>query len=115
MILIERTDNQIDLAKLYNIANVLYNPTYEDTYPTVNLEAIACGLPIMTYDTGGSKESAHLIENSTNLIKINNVENNLIQVKRVLNDIEKSKSDININSISCNYMIKNYYILYEGV
>lgn len=46
------------LAALYAAADVLVNPTYEDNYPTVNLEAIACGTPVVTYDTGGSPESA---------------------------------------------------------
>ena len=32
-------------------------PTYQDTYPTVNLEAQACGTPVITYQTGGSPES----------------------------------------------------------
>ena len=33
------------------------NTTFEDTYPTVNLESIACGTPVLTYRTGGSPES----------------------------------------------------------
>lgn len=33
------------------------NPTWQDNYPTVNLEAIACGTPVITYNTGGSIES----------------------------------------------------------
>ena len=53
---IERTDNQQELVKLYSYAYALINPTYEDNYPTVNLEAIACGTPVITYDTGGCKE-----------------------------------------------------------
>ena len=32
------------------------NTTYEDTFPTVNLEALACGIPVITYQTGGSPE-----------------------------------------------------------
>lgn len=47
------------LAALYTAAEVLVNPTYEDTYPTVNLEAQACKTPVITYRTGGSVESAH--------------------------------------------------------
>lgn len=46
------------LAQIYTAADVLINPTYQDNYPTVNLEAIACNTPVITYDTGGSPESA---------------------------------------------------------
>lgn len=42
---------------MYTTADVLFNPTYEDNYPTVNLEAQACGTPVITYATGGSVES----------------------------------------------------------
>lgn len=54
---IERTNNVGELAKLYSGASVFVNTTYEDNYPTVNLEAIACGTPVITYRTGGSPES----------------------------------------------------------
>lgn len=54
---ITSTANQQELAKMYSDADVLINPTYADTFPTVNLEALACGTPVITYNTGGSPES----------------------------------------------------------
>ena len=51
------TNSIEDLAKWYTAADVFVNCTYEDTYPTVNLEAQACGTPVLTYATGGSVES----------------------------------------------------------
>lgn len=54
---ISRTNNTQELAEIYTAADVFLNPTYEDTYPTVNLEAQACGTPVVTYRTGGSVES----------------------------------------------------------
>ena len=54
---IQRTQNVQELVQLYNEADVLINPTYADTFPTVNLEALACGTPIITYQTGGSPEA----------------------------------------------------------
>lgn len=53
---IERTDNIEEMAKLYSMADCFVNLTYSDTYPTVNMEAIACGTPVITYRTGGSPE-----------------------------------------------------------
>ncbi|SDH61688.1 Glycosyltransferase involved in cell wall bisynthesis [Pseudobutyrivibrio sp. 49] len=56
---IRRTDSVAELVELYSAAYVFVNPTYEDNYPTTNLEAIACGTPVITYNTGGSPESAN--------------------------------------------------------
>lgn len=42
---------------MYSGADAFVNPTYADTFPTVNLEALACGIPIITYRTGGSPEA----------------------------------------------------------
>lgn len=54
---ISRTDNQAELAALYSAADVFFNPTWEDNFPTTNLEALACGTPVVTYNTGGSPEA----------------------------------------------------------
>lgn len=53
---IERTDSQDELADWYSAADVFFNPTLEDTYPTTNLESIAAGTPVVTFDVGGSPE-----------------------------------------------------------
>ena len=53
---ITRTDNVNELVELYSAADVFVNTTKEDNFPTVNIEAIASGTPVVTYDTGGSGE-----------------------------------------------------------
>ena len=53
---IERTNSVKELAEIYSAADVFVNPTLGDNFPTVNLEAIACGTPVVTYNTGGSPE-----------------------------------------------------------
>ena len=57
MLGIPRTENIHQLAELYAAADAFINPTWQDNYPTVNLEAIACGTPVVTYRTGGSIEA----------------------------------------------------------
>ena len=57
IVFVDRTKNALELAQLYSSASVFVNPTYQDNYPTTNLEAIACGTPVITYRTGGSPES----------------------------------------------------------
>lgn len=56
IISIHRTEGQKQLAEIYTAADVLVNPTMEENFPTVNIESIACGTPVITYDTGGSAE-----------------------------------------------------------
>lgn len=59
---VTRTNSAKELAEIYSSADVFFNPTYEDNYPTVNLEAEACGTPVVTYNTGGSPEAVHRID-----------------------------------------------------
>lgn len=54
---IGRTENIAELAALYSAATAFVNPTWQDNYPTVNLESISCGTPVVTYRTGGSIEA----------------------------------------------------------
>jgi len=54
---LNHTENVQELVNIYSAADVFVNPTTEDNFPTVNLEALACGTPVVTYDTGGSAES----------------------------------------------------------
>ena len=54
---IKRTNDSKELAEIYSMADWFFNPTHEDNYPTVNLEAKACGCRIVTYNTGGCSET----------------------------------------------------------
>ena len=56
IVAIDKTNDIYSLVGLYNEADVFFNPTYEDTFPTVNLESLCCGTPVATYDSGGSTE-----------------------------------------------------------
>ena len=60
IISIHRTNNQQELAKIYSAADVLAQTTKEENYPTVNMEALACGTPVVTFNTGGSSEMLNL-------------------------------------------------------
>ena len=53
---IHRTQNQQELAEIYSAADLFLNPTREENYPTVNMEALACGTTVLTFRTGGSPE-----------------------------------------------------------
>ena len=52
-----RTTSKQELAEYYSAADVFLNPTHFDNFPTVNLESLACGTPIVTYKAGGADEA----------------------------------------------------------
>lgn len=59
-----RTNSREELAGIYTAADVLFNPTREDNYPSTLLEAQACGTPVVTYDVGGCRETISLESSS---------------------------------------------------
>ena len=74
---IQRTNNVQELVELYSAADVFVNPTHEDNYPTTNLEAQACGTPVITYNVGGSPESVL----SENVVEENDYNELLFRIK----------------------------------
>ena len=56
VISIHHTEDQHELAEIYTAADLFVNPTREENYPTVNMESLACGTPVVTFRTGGSPE-----------------------------------------------------------
>ena len=58
----KRTNSAEGLANLYRDAFVYVNFTYQDNFPTTNLESLCCGCPVVTYDTGGSPESLCVVD-----------------------------------------------------
>ncbi|MBR5500051.1 MAG: glycosyltransferase [Clostridia bacterium] len=72
IISIHRTNNQRELAEIYSAADLFVNPTREENFPTVNIESLACGTPVLTFDTGGSSEI--IDEHSGAVVDENNVD-----------------------------------------
>jgi len=80
---ITRTNSTKELAEIYTASDVFFNPTLEDNFPTTNLEALACGTPVITFNTGGSIET---IDNSTGYIV---EKRDLQKVKEIIKKLEK--------------------------
>ncbi len=80
---VERTESCMELVEYYSAADIFLNLTYEDTFPTTNIESLACGTPVITYRTGGSPE---IIDETCGII----VERG--DIDGVINAIEKLES-----------------------
>lgn len=83
MIGITRTNNVNELRELYAIADVFLNPTYEDNFPTTNIESLASGTPIITYRTGGSPEA---LDKNTGVVIS---KGNIASIKIVLQEMRR--------------------------
>lgn len=103
---IVKTNSTKELAEIYSAADLFLNLTLEDNFPTTNLEAMACGTPVITYKTGGSVESVDrntgivvekgnlkAVKSSIAIIKETNALNYKSQcISRVVSKYEKRKT-----------------------
>jgi len=114
---IKRTDNINDLAKLYATADVFVNPTYVDNFPTTNIEALACGTPVLTYNTGGSPESINSVTGK--VIKKGDVQALSNAINIVLKDRKNTYSEAcrqrAINLYDSKKRYQDYIDLYHSI
>ncbi len=107
-------ESREELAKLYAGADVFVNPTLEDNFPTVNLEALACGTPVITYATGGSPEM--LDESCGNVVPKGDVDALAAEIRRVCGERPYTKEDCRRRSreFTPEMMVQKYMELYRG-
>lgn len=106
---IKRTNSINDLVNLYSSAHIFINPTFADNYPTVNLEAQACGTPVITFDTGGSAET--ILENMGIITNKKDVDSVLKAIETVEDNYHNFKS-FNKTDISKETFTRNMLELY---
>lgn len=115
IISVHRTQNQKELAEIYSAADVFVNPTREENYPTVNMEALACGTPVLTFQTGGSPES--IDETCGNVVACDDI--NLLQseIRRICETRPYSKEDClkKAKNFDQNKKFKEYIELYKNL
>lgn len=108
IIAINRTENVKELAEIYSSADIYFNPTYEDNFPTTNLEALACGTLVITYDTGGCSEC---VEDTKNGFVIKKGDLNAA-LKIIKNDMLLQSIKSETFHFSKKDMIRSYINLY---
>ena len=112
-----KTENRQELVELYSAADLFINPTWEDNFPTTNIESLACGTPLVTYRTGGSVEA---ISSKTGFIVEKGDISGLIKVIRNVKEIGKATfSDAcrkrAVNLFSKDDRFAEYLVLYESL
>lgn len=114
IISIHRTQNQQELCDIYSAADILVNPTREDTFPTVNLEALACGTPVLTFRTGGSPET--IDKTCGSVVEKEDITGMLQEINRIYQEKPYSPTDCIKHSqeFDMTQRFEEYVRLYHG-
>lgn len=102
---IKKTTNVKELVEIYSSADIFFNPTYDDNFPTTNIEALLCGIPIITYDTGGCMECIFddkcglVVSKGNYMIVKEMITNNNFSV-----DIDRAKKLFDVETMLNNYL-----------
>lgn len=115
IISIHRTYDQKELAEIYSVADLFVNPTMEDNFPTVNIESLACGCPVLTYRTGGSPES--LDATCGSVVEKGNIDSLEKEIIRILENNPYSREDCvkRAQQFDMNNKFKEYVKLFKEI
>lgn len=111
IISIHRTQNQKELAEIYSTADVFAMPTREENYPTVNMEAIACGTPVVTFNTGGSPEM--LNEKVDRVVPVDDVNEMMSEIKNICTGVGDKGRMNGLDRLSMKIKFREYITLYN--
>lgn len=114
VICIGKTNNREELANIYSTADVFINPTREENFCMVNIEALACGTPVITFRSGGASEA---IDDTCGIIL---EEKNSMAILRAINDVRKKDYKIldcvrQANKFEKNKVYNEYVNLYKEI
>ena len=111
IIKISRTNSAVELAAIYTAADVFLNLTYEDNYPTVNIEAMACGTQVLTYNTGGSPEIVEKFNGY--VVKCGKIEE-VAEKIQTLKEFKAEEFCLEIPQFDSSRATRDYLRLYNG-
>lgn len=110
---IPEIDSQIELAEWYSAADLFINPTKEEVLGNVNIESLACGTPVIVYNTGGCPEIVNH--------DVGCVVNNITELLDAINIYADKKAELHNKCLeraklfSKDKMTSKYISLYDGL
>lgn len=112
---IHRTNNRQELAEIYSAADVLVNPTREEVLGLVNVEALACGTPVVTFNAGGSPEC--IDETCGAVVETDDIEGMYKEVVRICTDHPYTKENCvkRAKLFDKNQRLNEYIQLYKSM
>lgn len=112
---IHKTESQNELVEFYSAADVFVNPTREEVFGMVNIEAIACGTPVVTFRTDGAPEG---VNDDCGIVVENRTAQGLVPfILEVCEkkDFDRDKMQSWINQFDENKCYNDYLDLYNNV
>lgn len=115
IISIHNTSNQSELAKFYTIADLFVNPTKEEVLGLVNIEALACGTPVITFRSGGSPECVD--STCGKVVEWNDIDSMEREIIKIYNEkpFSQSKCIERASLFDKNEKYRQYIELYKGL
>lgn len=107
---VTHTDSVQQLAQYYSAADIFINPTLEDNFPTTNIEALACGTPIVTFRTGGSVES--VTQETGLVIEKGDLDGMMYAIRKIIANGKNYYSDCCVNKAKHDYDKETQYLKY---
>ena len=102
-----------ELAMYYNMADVFVNLTHADTLPTVNMESICCGTPVITYDSCGSPE---LVDSETGIVVPEDDARGILSaIEQVRNQHYPNCREVGKNKFDRNITYERYVNFYTDI
>lgn len=111
---IDYVKDKRELNELYNLADVFFNPTLVDNFPTVNMESLASGTPVIAFDTGGNSEI--IVNGNSGFIIEKNIDDFFLSFEKILNNKSHFRiwcRKFAVDSLKIELMQKKYKKLFE--
>ena len=104
------TKNRKELAQLYTMADCFANTTREDSMSLINIEAQACGTPVVTFDQTGPKETVDNVNSFS--VLVGDADKLYDAIQKVRKQHTKANQQGILGFIANNYDIKTTYQKY---
>jgi len=109
---IEKTKNKNEIIDIFKESDIFLNPTHDDNYPTVNIEAYVSGLYMVATKVGGNAEIIDKFSEAGSVVKEDDIEAMREAIEKKFVSRKKEKRDTAAVSEECMY--KKYKEIYEN-
>jgi len=111
--------SQRDIAELYSLADVFVTPAIEDNLPNTVMESLACGTPVVAFDTGGIPDMVQHKKNGY-LAEFKSATDFAAGIHYVLNSERKDELYLNArNKVLQNFtneiVASKYMVVYQSI